>query len=80
MFGMMRVIGKIQLAIATQAFGASQGEVKNLLYDLAGQNLIEGRLEGPEFVITSDTKRAMEDLKRLFAEWTDKEAKQVAKV
>jgi len=80
LFGMIKLEGKINLDTAAQALGTTKDEVKNLVYELVGQGALEGKVEGLEFLITSDVASAISALEKSFAEWDEKVGKKEGKI
>lgn len=72
LFGMIKLKERVNTRAAADLLGVTAAEIEKLLFDLAGEGRIEGRLEGEEFVITSNVDEFVETLDASFREWGER--------
>lgn len=73
LFGMIRLRKEINLEEASQFLNIPPKEIESLLYDLAGEKIIQGKFQGNRFLIESDMDNFLNALDYSFDKWeTDK--------
>jgi len=73
LFGMIKLKKTLDLKETSEKLGLPQGEIENLLFDLAGENKISGDFKEGIFHITSDVDEFIGQLDDIFSEWTENE-------
>ena len=73
LFGMIKLKKTLDLKETSEKLGLPQGEIENLLFDLAGENKISGDFKEGVFHITSDVDEFIGQLDDIFSEWSDNE-------
>jgi len=76
LYGMIRLEKEINVTDAAKFLGVPKKQIKELLYDLAGENAIEGRFKDDLFIITSDIDDFINDLEESFKKWEKPSKKQ----
>ena len=69
LFGMIRLRGEIDIQKASNFLNILSSEVEALLYDLAGENKIQGTFKGSKFIIKSDIDQFINALDNSFEKW-----------
>ncbi len=70
--GIIKLEKRIDLNRAQELLRVTKDDVRNLIYQLAGQNAIEGHFDGDVFVIESDVGSFIDSLNQSFADWDKK--------
>ncbi|MFX1501626.1 MAG: hypothetical protein ACFFDH_11740 [Promethearchaeota archaeon] len=69
LFGMIRLRKEINLDEAAEFLNLKPKEIESLLYELAGENTIQGIFQGSKFIIESDIDQFIDVLDRSFIQW-----------
>ncbi len=75
LFGMIKAFKKIDLAEAARTFQKSKDAVRNMLFEILGENKVNGHLDGDTFIIESDVNEFIEALDTSFATWDQSNVK-----
>jgi hypothetical protein len=76
LFGMIRLRKEINMDEASQFLNISPKQIESLLYDLAGDKIIQGTFQENKFLIESDVDNFLNALDYSFDKWeTDKREK-----
>ena len=73
LFGMIRLKKTLNLKETSEKLGLPEGEIENLLFDLAGEKKISGDFKDGFYRITSDVDEFIGQLDGIFSEWSDNE-------
>ena len=66
---MIKLRREIDLDKAAEYFNILPKQIETLLYDLAGENIIQGRFEGDKFIIESDVDNFLNVLDKSLDKW-----------
>ena len=80
LFGMIKSMKKIDIPSASEMLGMKPGVLKNLLFDLIGENKIAGEFTGDVFTITSEVDTFITALDTEFSTWGAKERSKDGKI
>jgi len=69
LFGMIRLRGEIDIQKAANFLNILPSEIEALLYDLAGEERIQGKFQGSKFIIGSDVDQFINALDNSFEKW-----------
>ncbi len=75
LYGMIKLRREIDLEEATEFLKISRRDLEGLLYDLAGDNIIQGKFEKDKFLIESDVDNFLNVLDNSFQQWSDNRSK-----
>lgn len=79
LFGMIKLRKEIDLNEAGKFLKTTPSEIEALLYDLAGENVIQGKFEQNKFVIESDIDNFLKVLDDSFSKWSQKKETKTGK-
>ncbi|MFX1501625.1 MAG: hypothetical protein ACFFDH_11735 [Promethearchaeota archaeon] len=71
LFGMIRLRKEINLDEAAEFLNLKPKDIESLLYELAGENTIQGSFQGNKFIIESDIDQFINVLDHSFDRWED---------
>ncbi len=77
LFGMIRLRKEINLEEASQFLNIPPKQIESLLYDLAGEKIIQGKFQGNRFLIESDMDNFLKALDYSFNKWETDEREKV---
>lgn len=77
LFGMIRLRKEINLEEASQFLNIPPKQIESLLYDLAGEKIIQGKFQGNRFLIESDMDNFLNALDNSFNKWETDEREKV---
>ena len=77
LFGMIRIRKEIDLEEASQFLNIPPKQIESLLYDLAGDKIIQGTFQGNKFLIESDVDNFLNALDYSFDKWENDKREKV---
>lgn len=77
LFGMIRLRKEINLEEASQFLNIPPKQIESLLYDLAGEKIIQGKFQGNRFLIESNMDNFLNALDNSFNKWETDEREKV---